>query len=300
MIKIDTEGPSGADYKAWRGRAVRRRDRDIKKWIDAGKPNPGPEPSQKLWKEFKELFLEKVFHGKCAYCEANHSAGFPAHVEHYRPKLVVTEGRSAITHPGYFWLAYEWENLLLSCNNCNTSHSFIKDGKKVSHPGKWNEFKTIKQRVTEPSADPAKWSDELKAEEPLLLNPYFDDPAEHIYFLEGKEHFGMLYHHTRQGEETIEICDLNRLPLVEARKKITVRAIRQVEKALKHLELIVDEEDPDSEVEKDKEWVAAVERRIDALLKFKPSTEFSSWLNVYTRRQYNNRAARMQRGDSTP
>jgi len=295
MIKIDTAGPSGADYEAWRRRAVKRRDKDIKKWIADGKPCPGPEPSQRLWKDFKELFLDKVFYSKCAYCEANHSAGFPAHVEHYRPKLLVTEARNAINHPGYFWLAYEWENLLLSCNNCNTLHSFVRDGQKVSRPGKWNEFKIKKQRVAEPSADPDKWSEELKAEEPLLLNPYFDNPSEHIYFLEGKEHFGMFYHLTREGEETIEACDLNRLPLVEARKKITGRAMRRVERALKYLELILEEDDPELELKKNETLEAEVKKRIEELLQFGSSTEFSAWLNVYARREYERRVDRMTR-----
>ena len=43
--------------------------------------------------------LEKLFHGKCSYCESHYSATQPIDVEHYRPKNVGT---------GYFWMAAVW------------------------------------------------------------------------------------------------------------------------------------------------------------------------------------------------
>ena len=52
--------------------------------------------------------LEKIFHGKCAYCESAFSSTQPVDVEHYRPKGPV-EG--VVGHPGYWWLAADWENL---------------------------------------------------------------------------------------------------------------------------------------------------------------------------------------------
>eukprot|EP01034_Spumella_vulgaris_P009128 gene9128-11597_t len=60
--------------------------------------------------------LDALFHGKCAYCETFYSASAPVDVEHYRPKGAVSENPN---HPGYWWLAMSWDNLLPSCIDCN-------------------------------------------------------------------------------------------------------------------------------------------------------------------------------------
>jgi hypothetical protein len=60
--------------------------------------------------------LEKLFCDKCAYCESKITPGFAWEVEHFRPKKSVAERPD---HPGYYWLAYEWTNLLPSCTLCN-------------------------------------------------------------------------------------------------------------------------------------------------------------------------------------
>ena len=62
-----------------------------------------------------KISLERLFHGKCAYCES-HIGAADWDVDHFRPKGRVTERAD---HPGYYWLTYEWENLYPSCNNCN-------------------------------------------------------------------------------------------------------------------------------------------------------------------------------------
>ena len=54
------------------------------------------------WKEAKPQLLAETF-GKCAYCEApTHEVAF-GDVEHYRPKSE------------YWWLAYNYDNYLASC-----------------------------------------------------------------------------------------------------------------------------------------------------------------------------------------
>ena len=60
--------------------------------------------------------LEDLFHGKCAYCESFYAAQAPVDIEHYRPKGAVEDDPD---HPGYWWLAMAWENLLPSCIDCN-------------------------------------------------------------------------------------------------------------------------------------------------------------------------------------
>jgi 5-methylcytosine-specific restriction endonuclease McrA len=211
MIRVDTSGPVGDNMASWRTRAQKARDKAIRLWRETGKvPKPNPE----IWKDLKEQFLNELFHWKCAYCEGK----FPAHaaldVEHYRPKGKVTEGGDDVEHPGYFWLAYEWHNLILACRNCNSGHSTTpENGDKVSHLGKACEFPVEGERVRSPSDSPEQWLDELETERPLLLHPYFDDPEEHISF----DSIGCSVGTTDRGNATIKACDLNRVALIDER-----------------------------------------------------------------------------------
>src|SRR5690606_11272092 len=63
--------------------------------------------------------LAKTYLNKCAYCERLEKAD----IEHYRPKKSVL----GEAHDGYYWLCYEWTNLLPSCVKCN------RDGAKLTH-----------------------------------------------------------------------------------------------------------------------------------------------------------------------
>ncbi len=66
----------------------------------------------------KQLVLEQ--HGKCCYCEALFTDNGFGDVEHFRPKKGYQKhGKLGLTYPGYYWLAYEWQNLLFSCEVCN-------------------------------------------------------------------------------------------------------------------------------------------------------------------------------------
>jgi hypothetical protein len=61
-----------------------------------------------------KLALAILFHNKCAYCEKYIEKGM-FEVEHYRPKSAALGD----PHPGYWWLASRWENLLPTCPGCN-------------------------------------------------------------------------------------------------------------------------------------------------------------------------------------
>ena len=60
--------------------------------------------------------LEALFGRKCAYCEIS-IARMDWDIEHFRPKGRIAEREE--DHPGYYWLAYTWENLFPSCTWCN-------------------------------------------------------------------------------------------------------------------------------------------------------------------------------------
>src|SRR5215471_18439838 len=173
--------------------------------------------NEKLYKEQRQAYLD-LFHGKCAYCEAKivldqHGGD----VEHFRPKGAVTDehdrpvsirdrqGR-ARKHPGYYWLAYDRENLLPSCIACNRP-------KRVGdrRVGKWNRFPVTGTHASTP--------DDVAREQPMLLNPLVsdDDPALHMTFDPAT---GRLVGKTDRGRTTIEILDLNREGLPGARAEV--------------------------------------------------------------------------------
>jgi hypothetical protein len=82
-----------------------------------------------IWKRCRTAFLQAQ-HDKCAYCESRIPHVYPGDVEHYRPKTAVrrvretkkgTFAREAQSRPGYWWLAYSFENFLVSCFWCNNA-----------------------------------------------------------------------------------------------------------------------------------------------------------------------------------
>jgi len=131
--------------------------------------------------------LRKIYNNKCCFCESkekkdNYTISFD--IEHYRPKSK------------YYWLAFEWSNLLWSCQVCNRNY------KKTQFP--------VKNQIHEPNINSENWkanSLELLSEEPFLLNPEIDDIEQHIEFNCNGEIKGK----TVRGEKTIEICGLQRL-----------------------------------------------------------------------------------------
>ena len=197
------------EFAEWQKRAAAARDKMVEAKKRPDKFN------EKLYQEFKKDFLTKL--GFCAYCEGRYDAGEFGDAEHYRPKSEVTQSRMAIKHDGYYWLAYEWQNLLLACKKCNSTHPDRDNStkkNKVSHPGKLCEFPVAGQRITEPSDDPDQWIADLCQENPLLLHPYYDSYEEHF---EAKLD-GWIYPRTERGRITIEICDLNRKELRHERR----------------------------------------------------------------------------------
>ena len=235
MRRVDAR-PAGSTYENWRDRAVTARDKLLEAWkaeCEAADRENRPiafkaKINETLYKEFRNVFLFEAFYQKCAYCEVNHSDGYPVQVEHYRPKGAVTENREPIDHPGYFWLAYEWWNLVPSCAHCNTNHT---DPLGESHPGKKNEFPVGNTRVNAPSGNPEQWQSELDGEVAMLLNPYFDNPEQHIDF---DPTTGAAISKSTRGATTISICDLKRPSLRDKRLSLRGHAVRGMVMDLLH------------------------------------------------------------------
>ena len=171
---------------------------------DIGDPYNGQE-------EFENRYiLRGIFDNKCAYCEKKE---FKPDVEHYRPKKNVTNPNG--NNHGYYWLCYNWSNLLPACNKCNSGN------------GKWDKFPVAGVREITPPLDENILVEEecllncdrLLNENPLLLNPEIDIPEEYLVVNWGGKLEG-LDGDTGKGSTTISVCDLNRGNLIYGRKKI--------------------------------------------------------------------------------
>src|SRR6185503_5752196 len=143
MRRVSTSFKDSDAFKKWEKRAKKAREQAVLE-------GPAHTFNQKIWKDLKNLLLEHNYR-KCMYCEFPAATAEYCAAEHYRPKSEVTENGSKVPHNGYYWLAYEWQNILLSCTKCNSNHF---DGEHGPHPGKLCEFPISKSRVCRPGPDP--------------------------------------------------------------------------------------------------------------------------------------------------
>ncbi|MER8646709.1 hypothetical protein [Mesorhizobium sp. M1252] len=191
--------------------------------------------------------LEKMFHGKCAYCETFYASAQPLDVEHFRPKGAVAE---AVSHRGYWWLAMDWANLLPSCIDCNRKRYQVTPKGDTSQVRLLRETMNFSSSVTIGSGKKDSFplapagvrantrTDVLDGEKALLLNPCEDLPDEHlVYFFdatrtvsfilakklnEGAEYAGA-DGLSLKGATSVHVYGLNRLRLVQARTEVLRR-----------------------------------------------------------------------------
>ncbi len=162
--------------------------------------------------------LEKLFYDKCAYCECKIIAGWDWNVEHFRPKGRVAERED---HVGYYWLAYHWDNLYLSCTHCNQRR---KDRPRWADPeelpaaGKMDQFPLADEDTRAMSPD-----DDIYAEHTLLIDPCYDDPESYLMY----DPFGQVFplKDDPYGERTIDVLHLERRRLRDPRRKTVQEVI---------------------------------------------------------------------------
>ena len=225
MIFVDFEEPKTDSWQKWRQQCDVKTDELIQRHEAGEQITIG-----NLYKHsrMQEIYKrqEKPFHGKCAYCESDVLVSQHGDIEHWRPKGAVTdehnktvyirdENGTVSPHPGYYWLAYEWTNLLLSCVLCNQISSSKPLGKLI---GKGTRFPV--------KGDYARRRGEETTEEPLLLNPAEEDPDTHLSV---DVTIGIMIPKSERGRISIEILGLNREALVVAR----YRCLRSVESLVK-------------------------------------------------------------------
>lgn len=145
---------------------------------------------------------------KCVWCEQG-AEPRGIDVEHYRPKARLDAWKGSpdiesktppavvpLSKDGYWWLAFQWENLTVACKDCNQTW-------------KRNLFPV---RVRHACVEGVE-----KNEQPLLL-----DPASPTF--RASDHFrwarsGVIEPITDEGRETIITCGLNRVALRVARRQ---------------------------------------------------------------------------------
>lgn len=164
---------------------------------------------------------------RCCYCEAQVQCDYND-VEHFRPKARADRADGTIA-PGYWWLAWTWENLLFSCANCNRS------AKKDLFP-----LEAGSVPLGSEEHPPGK-------EVPTLIDPCSEDPVESIQFVFDGSHWQPVGRNgSKRGQRTVEILKLGRADLltiydahvsdqVKPRTEATQEAIhRQDVPALQH------------------------------------------------------------------
>lgn len=150
--------------------------------------------------------LRKHFGIKCIYCEASPIATSTFRIDHYRPKKNIKN----VIHTGYYWLAYEWSNLLQTCQLCNG----VKSNNFPLKAGSVRVDDTIvditDEKIRLPTISP------LADEKRLLLNPELDEVEKHFTFKPD----GIIESDTEEGSKSIECYGLKRGDLIFFRKKI--------------------------------------------------------------------------------
>lgn len=167
--------------------------------------------------------LNALFNGKCAYCESNIKAVQPTDIEHFRPKGRVG---GCPEHPGYWWLAASWDNLLASCIDCNRRR--YQDAQQLAHDpldyevagqfylGKGDLFPILGAQYALAEAD------DLDVEDAALIDPTRRNPNVHLMWLQkqGLSLVGPRMHGGKldlYGWHTYRVFGLNRQGLVELR-----------------------------------------------------------------------------------
>lgn len=172
------------------------RSKAVKKWVEeimSGKVPEHVPDTPTIFSNIRQILAE-LYHGKCAYCESIIRPGGDTFISHYRPRAV------------YYWLYYEWSNLLPACQKCDNAR-----GQKFP-------LENNNDQVTVPQEDRHQWradSGTFLAEKPLLLNPELDEPEDHLAFYPD----GRIYGLTERGKKTIDMFQLNRNVLLLKRKK---------------------------------------------------------------------------------
>lgn len=181
--------------------------------------------------------LVKAYGLKCAYCESDFAAVTPKEIEHFRPKSAIDTCilNAKELKPGYWWLAGDWSNLLISCVDCNRERTHKVSGSD-SILGKQNQFPLADEQVRIRSH---KMSSEQEEDKRLLLHPAIDNPMEHLTFddkalIHPKDNGTGI---DPKGKESIRVYALQRGELVKNRLVVLNDLKLKIELLLREVEM---------------------------------------------------------------
>lgn len=137
--------------------------------------------------------LKKEQHHKCCYCESKFEDNGFGDVEHFRPKGAHKKNsEKKLTYPGYYWLAYDWNNLMVSCERCN--QEFKKNHSPLDNEATRKQFHNDHKSLTNESR--------------LLINPIEEDPSAFFKF---NNEIPVPINNSQKGIKTIQLYGLERL-----------------------------------------------------------------------------------------
>jgi uncharacterized protein (TIGR02646 family) len=183
-----------------------------------------------------ETALLKVFKNKCAYCEAKTSYAAPWDFEHFRPKSkTIPKGTKRGKYFGYYWLASDWNNLLLSCINCNRP-------KRHYVPGQVNRITIGKHEQFPLDDDTLRWTSPkskigytVEEKVRLLVHPCKEYPESYFFYITSGPDLGNIKPKSgikglklRKAEQSIVTYALHRMDLVNARANLISEINRKI------------------------------------------------------------------------
>lgn len=191
---------------------------------------------------------------KCAFCESHCAHTSYGDVEHFRPKAGYQQRESDdLKRPGYYWLAYAWENLFWCCQLCNQRFKRnlfpLKDGRKRAR----------------------SHSHRIAKEEALLIDPSANDPTAFIGF---RQEYAFAIDGCEEGKTTMEVLGLNREEMAEIRRD----RLQSLDDLARICETLRDEEMKFS-TKKNAADLREYEARLVA--KADPSSEYSAMIKAF-------------------
>ena len=176
--------------------------------------NSNHKANSKCYRDATLTELVKLYSNKCACCER--SRGEELQIDHYRPKKARKNKDTTYNHSGYYWLTYEWSNLIPLCSSCNQAKS--------------NYFPLQNKRITSHTHQYANQPIRLYIyEKPLFINPEIDTkPERHFKYLPN----GTVEGRTIEGETMVNLYKLNSRTKRRERREIIKNYILDFRKAL--------------------------------------------------------------------
>jgi len=148
-----------------------------------------------------------IFHDKCAYCEAKLDE--KAQLSWFRPRDNAQQNQDAPPDQDhYYWLRWEWSNMYPACWDCFNHKRFLFPiGKRRARPGTYGVENLY------------------EIEDPLLLDPCFDNPDQHLEF-NSTDGSVCAKVGSKYGQATINTLGLNR-PALKAQRHAQAATLQE-------------------------------------------------------------------------